>query len=589
MALYKGALITTVLTVLRWSLSIGNKFFRVVPAETILVIVATLVSQVTILLAFLLPLKILILLGSTGVPRYFPSFFEGIGHDLLVVLLSFAAIVFYFIYHLAEKVVALSADRGSKVLLERNQKIALFDNQEEVASRGYQRYSRSLAGSVFLLLVALALIWLYPELLAVLVGFSVMVFLFFAVTYENNEGMKGSLDDAPGRVVNTATGMGFLLTFGFMVAQFLMGEPPSLLVAIISLILMRQGFSRLTALVNDLKGLYTQRFKLNALFFHGHVLINESKRHENNFWSLLDSSQREQWLVDILKSVVVQPISKLDIEWWQLGGQDIACLRVCGFDDGMSKISDHMIKVFNTNRKSLAKHEATLLSVATGLPALSLTYVDEVGGLHCHVFEWEPVKKIPKKQLNVAKQKMVEKLLSVEPAQTLVSQFKRSRPPIWQRVDSSLIARLLTVAEMLSPKHVRNVERFGEKLPLIMNRLRELPLTIINPEFGPETFLETEEKGELVLAHWGRWSLEPVGANWPVEPKLIENIAVALESAKTQRVALHDVGEKDLCLSALVFSLERFYARQAYVSAIKMIPRILSYFAMARKENQGKV
>ena len=564
-----------ILTILRWSISIGNKFLRVVPRETSVVVFATLVSQVAILLAFLLPLKILMLLGSSGIPRYFPSSFANVDRDLLVILLSLSAIGFYFLHLLTERVIAFSADRGAKLLLERSQKIALFENQEEVAKRGYQRYSRSLAGSVFLVLVAIVLAWLYPELLAVLVGYSIVVFILLVVLYARQGSLKASLDEAPDRIVNTATSVGFLLAFGFMVTQFLLGTPPGLLVAIVSLILMRQGFSRITGVVNDLKGLYFQRFKLNALFFHGHVLVNETKKHETNFWSLLQSPQREQWLRDVLRDVSSRPVGSVKVHWWQLGGQDIAAFRVRSFDHEGARIAEHLVKLFNTKRSSLAKHEATLLSGSSVLPALPLLSVDDVEGLHCHVFEWISAKKVPLKQVQTARQQMVEMLLTVEPEKTLVSQFSRSRPPIWQRIDSRMLERLHTVAEMLGGDYASHVERFGEQQGVIMSRLRQLPLTVVNPDLGPDAFLKTEN-GELLLALWGRWSLEPVGANWPVPPKQLDRLGDALEEAKTSRRALRDVRSEDACLAALMFSLEKLYARQDFVTALKLIPRILA-------------
>ncbi len=212
-----------------------------------------------------------------------------------------------------------------------------------------------------------------------------------------------------------------------------------------------------------------------------------------------------------------------------------------------------------------------------------------MAGLHCHVFEWEPVRKISRKQLSASRQKVVEKLLAVEPDQTLASQFKRSRPPIWQRIDSRVIERLHTVAEMLDSNHVDQVKRFGEHLGTIISRLRELPLTIVNPDLGPDAVLESEKDGELLLAHWGRWSLEPVGANWPVEASQLQHLPGALEGAKAERVALRDVSKEDACLAALIFSLEQFYARQAYVSALNLIPRILSCLETVPAETRATV
>jgi len=57
-----------VLSALRWFFSVGLKVFHVVPWATSLGVVCTLVSQVASLLAALLPLKVIILLGSERIP-----------------------------------------------------------------------------------------------------------------------------------------------------------------------------------------------------------------------------------------------------------------------------------------------------------------------------------------------------------------------------------------------------------------------------------------------------------------------------------------------------------------------------------------
>ncbi|WP_337133530.1 hypothetical protein, partial [Staphylococcus aureus] len=226
-------MLENILIALRWSFSIGNKFLRVVPKDTLVIVAATLVSQFSILLAFLLPLKILMLLGSTGVPRYFPTVFANYDRDVLVIVLSLAAIGFYLMYFVAEKLIVYGSRHGADLLLRRSHKITLFENQEGIASRGYQRYARSLASGVFLFLVASVIAWLYSELLLVLIVYVVLAFFTLAMLYAKGGKLRSGLDEAPGPIVNTATSIGFLLAFGFMVAQFLFGNPPGLLVAII--------------------------------------------------------------------------------------------------------------------------------------------------------------------------------------------------------------------------------------------------------------------------------------------------------------------------------------------------------------------
>ena len=80
-----------ILMSLRWAVSIGSKLIRVAPGYTFSVIIFTLISQVSMLLAFFLPLKVIILLGSSRIPRYFPESWKSFDHDQLVITLAVAA------------------------------------------------------------------------------------------------------------------------------------------------------------------------------------------------------------------------------------------------------------------------------------------------------------------------------------------------------------------------------------------------------------------------------------------------------------------------------------------------------------------
>ncbi|TLF47251.1 hypothetical protein FEI13_16380 [Halomonas urmiana] len=568
-------MLKNVLGVLRWSVSIGNKFFRVVPKETLIIVVATLISQVAIVVAFLLPLKVLILLGSSGVPHYFPESFANIEKDFLVIVLSCSSVVFYFTYLFAEKVVSLCSARGADLVLKRNNKISLFDNQEDVAKRAYQRYSRSLAGSIFILLVALAVGWLYPDLLVVLVAYVLFVIIGFSALCSKSVGFKLSLENSPGKITGSAFSVGFLLAFGFMVGQFLLGTPPGLLVAIVCLILMRQGSSKATGLVSDLKGLYSQRLKLNALFFHGHVLINEVRKNEVNFWTLLTSPRLEEWAKSVLtKTAGIKDENFLRVFWLQRGGQDVAYLRVQvgGFKE--NKSAEYLLKLYNVNRSSLAKHESTLLIGNYSLPSLPMLAVEEVDGFHCHVFEFPTVKSVNDKNPVTEKTRIIEELWAIEPDNTLVSQFKRSRPPIWQRIDHFMLQRIKTVASLMDAEAFNRVERLELQLNMLLRRLSDLPLSIVNPDMGLDVMLETEN-GELLLTNWGRWSLEPIGANWSTQPKQLQLVSRALERASCSRSSLLDVNAVDVRLSAMFYELEKQYARHNFVTALTLVSQIL--------------
>ncbi|MGR4068064.1 hypothetical protein [Billgrantia sp. C5P2] len=526
------------------------------------------------------------LLGSGGVPRYFPSFLANYNKDVLVIALSIAAIGFYIAYMVAEKIISFGSHRGANYLLLKSHKVTLFENQEGIARRGFQRYSSSLASSVFLFLVAVALFWLYPELLIFIAFYVAMAFLVVALLYSKVEKIKTGLDTAPGAIVTTLTNIGFLLAFAFMVGQFLAGDPPGLFVAIISLIMMRQGFSRITGIVNDLRGLYIQRFKLNALFFHGHVLVNEPKQHETNFWTLFRSPQLEEWLSNVLQGVVSRPIDELRIQWFKLGMSDIVALHVQVYGPDKNVHGAYLVKLYNANRSSLAKHEATLLAEDTNLPALKLLSVNEVEGFQCNVMQWNSEKRLSQKEFLRVRDRVSARLMSIEPEKKILSRFTRSRPLLWQRINTVMLERLHTVAELLGREHVDYLERLGKELEAIKCRLGELPLIIVNPDQEADLILKADN-GKFVMIHWGRWALEPIGANWPTQTSQFEKLGSALEEAKSARPALHNVSIEDVNLSALMYAFEKMYARQNFVGALKLIPRILRCLDVAPETSRA--
>ncbi|WP_413616479.1 hypothetical protein MRB56_09880 [Halomonas cupida] len=562
------------LSALRWSLSIGNKIFRVVPKETVLVVVATLVSQFSLVLASLLPLKVVMLLGSTSIPRYFPSFFSGIDRDVLVVSLGLLAVGFYVLHLLSEKVVSYGSSTGAASLLEKSQKMTLFENQSEIASQGYQRYSRSLASSILLILISVGLSLVYPNLALTLLIFILLSFFVLYALYSAGGKVKEGLDDAPGKIVGTATNIGFLVAFSFMVGHFLWGNPPGLLVAVVALILMRQGFSRITGLVNDLKGLHSQRFKLNALFFHGHILVNEVKKHEANFWSLLQSADSDSWIVALLKNTVDETVSKIKVKWTQLGVPDVAAFTVEAFGHADDVKGKYIIKLFGSNKKAQARHEATLLLANQSLPALPLLDVDEIYGLNCHVFEWFPVGEVLPKRIKTAKDVIAGNLMAVEPGRDLVSRFSRSRPMLWQRVDEKLVDRLVTISRMVGGGLDSYASELSCKHVEIIRRLKKLPLVIVNPEISQDLIYK-DEGGDLLLIHWARWSLEPVGAGWSVEPEQLDQLDSAIQEAQEKRAIFKDVSIDDAKLAAFLFEVERLCRRQQFIQALRLIPVIL--------------
>ncbi len=555
----------------RWLWTLGRKFLRVALGPTLLVIPATLVSQISQLLAFLLPLKVIILFGSDGFPRYFPQELMQFDRDVLIVSLSIATPAFYLLHLAMERLIHWLANRGAGHLLERSRKIVLFENQDDIATASYRRYAGALADAVFIACVWLVLGLVYPLVGLAMVVYTLLCIAVAGIAYRVSEAFRQRIEDSLASILSVFSALGFLLVFFLLVAQFVSGSAPNFLVVIISLILARQTFNRKSRLVNAIVNLYEKRRNLNALFFSGHSLSRVDDRLEE-FWSLFEPHTREDWLRQLLdKQLAIDP-RRLHIQWRQTGVNDLVALEVAAYDAAEELMGQYLIRVYGKKSSLLSSHEATLLLDPSSehLPSLPLLAVGEVGKWLYHLFS------LPGGCASVKASEHTEQFLSAlwayEPPQDLAARYARSHPMLWQRLDSALIKRLTMAAGEEDGLLVRKLE---DHLPRMLTAVQELPLIVVNPDINANTLMQDAE-GELWVNYWARWTLEPIGSDWPLGQKSLANLPQGLQRASVRRPALQSVDVQAVTLAALLFEFDWLCAKQQYLDALALIPDLLA-------------
>lgn len=551
----------------RWSGWLGAKFFWAVPGSTTTVVVATLVSQVSMLLAFFLPLKVIILLGSEGVPRYFPPSFGQLDRDTLILFLSLATIAFYALYLLADRLVQFAAGRGAQRLLQRSSKIVLFENQDDIAAQAYRRYSSALAGGVFVGLALLLVGWLYTGAAWTMVSYMVVAGAALVGGTILSPRLHERLEDELGGTMSVLAAVGFMLVFAYLVVDFLYRDPPGLIPAIIALLLSRQAFQRLSGIVPGLTGLYRERSRLDALFFHRRALVPDTRPRKKSVWRLVEPETRRDWVADAIAEISGEPPgADAEITWWQTGVIDVPMLH-CLAADG----NDFLIKLFGENRSGQAQHEATLLAEPiAGLPGPEWGGVMEVRGFQCHVFRLHGDRTPTGKESRAALATVRERLLRVRPDHTLTARYRRSRAFLWQRLDEALIAQLRVATDA----RTRDLpERLSGRLHAWREWLRSTPLAFTNPDLRPANLVMTAD-GEPYLLHWGRWTLEPAGTGWAATTSGIKTLKEALAMAQTERHDLAEAQPDQYVLAAMTAQLEVDCKGQQYTAALAQLHRI---------------
>ncbi|WP_018649220.1 MULTISPECIES: hypothetical protein [unclassified Thioalkalivibrio] len=554
---------------IRWSARLGAKFFWAVPGATSAVVLATLVGQVSMLLAFFLPLKVIILLGSEGIPRYFPPAFAAVERDALIVWLSLAAVGFYGLYLVADRIIALGSERGAGQLLARSRKMVLFEGQDEVASSAYKRYANALAGGLFVFLVIVLLLWLYPAVAGLMLVYSAVVAVALLLGQVFSSRFREWVEEQLGVTLSVLGAVGFMLSFVYLVADFLYRDPPGLIPAIIALLLSRQAFTRLSSLVPALSRLYEERARLDALFFHRRAFAPSGQDTKKALAPLFLPERRKEWVPSVLEALTGEPWpADGTIRWHQLAAGEVFALD-CRTPEGPR----YLVKLFGARHTGQARHEATLLTdPPVGLPAPEWVGATEVRGFQCHVLRLPAEGKGPG-QTDDAADRVREALLPLQPDKALVQRYARSRAFLWQRLDDALLEPLRAATGGATEQHL---EVLRASLPEWQTHLRDTPLAFLNPDLNPENLLEAPEAEGLMVLHWGRWSLEPAGAGWRTNPKALEALREALAGARNQRPSLAEASEQQLILSALTAQLEKELNGQRFSKALKPLKPIRS-------------
>lgn len=553
---------------IRWCLSLGNKFFRVVPWQTSWVVLLTLSSQLTSLLAFFLPLKVVILLGSEGIPRYFPASWSSVDRDLLIVSLSGATVAFFLLHLIAERGIDWVTGVGTARLLAKSRKVILFRNQDELAGSAYQRYTRALASVCFIAISMATMFWLYPGIAIVISLHGIIVALLLLGLSLISSGFKEKLNVRLNQLLKLAGGVGFFIAFGFLVADFVLGSPPSLIVAIVAILLLRQMTNRVVSLVKDMVWLQKQKTKVDALFFHGKVLMPTTKP-EKTIWPLIARETREAVVSAVYRELVDGAGNLQRITWHQTGVQDVAGLRFVS--DG----EYYLLKIYGTRRKGLALHEASLVSEdIAGLPSPEFLGTTVIQKFSCLLYRLPNGYQPSTTSLRTSELEVRSRLMSVSLSQDIICRFERSKPMLWQRLDSQLCRQLYSAAA--SDNEYERVAIFEGYLGILQRILRSLPLALVVPDIKEDQlWLLFDGSGPLVT-HLGSWSVEPLGAGWPVKPCALSKLEIFLKEKSSTVGAFSEVDPINVELAALTYALEDECNRQRFIQALSLVEVINS-------------
>lgn len=235
---------------------VGRLFFGIAPLRTTLIVIMGVVSQVALLVASFLPLKVIFLMGGGSINV---DFLQG---ENAVVVLS-AAAVMLFCLHVVFDVISIAM---SLRIVGANSPEEHGSKGVEAVVGGYSRYSRGVSSQFFVLV---SLVGLYC--INTLLFCFFWLFLLFAIicTYgviSHSSWVAARWNRSFSKMIRSIGAGGALLGFIVVIFEHYSGVQLSVMTMVFSLLLLRQLFRHQAEMVVSMVALMRHRESFTKLF-----------------------------------------------------------------------------------------------------------------------------------------------------------------------------------------------------------------------------------------------------------------------------------------------------------------------------------
>lgn len=574
---------------LAWFFQVIGTFLRIRPWTTLGIVLMSAGSRVTSVVATLIPLKVILLAGSSGVPSYF-RFFIGPGQkEIWIIILALGAVACYFFSVALDAMAARLSEKGSQHVLQEAEAIPLLNNQQDAARDYYSKFCRVLSDATFVLTAVIAGLFLNFWLFVFLTALIFAAFAFSALPARTIDQippgkMAAYIRDDLNNYTKILSTTLFLASFLFLLALFFLSESPNIIGAILSIIILRQMLGAQTQAVKDSVSLGKSRHEINALVFRD-VQFKPRKNPIEKVHRELFNKETRQKIAEKELSDKMPLSAPPEVQWVDpaIPGLDIFAITARR-NDPEEKI--HLLQqVFAPKQYRKIEHELFLFQYVPRkeLLAPDLISVFFAGPFQCQICSYGAGKPPDEEQWQEAEFELTRQIWSCRPPPELVRLYSASAPLLYHRLNRELISHLEIAVDTRDEQE--KLELFRQNLAEIRKMLRSIPLYVYNPDFNRKNAVRGHADDFLVIS-WSRWTLEPLGAGLPKHLREKELEALLENVQSTRKDIPQNLSARDLTTAAMCFDLEGMIRKKKYKASLGMMDKISTRIRQFKEENR---
>lgn len=562
-----------------WFISILTALSHVRPIPTWVVVVMIGSGRITNILAFFLPLKVILLAGSEGVPRYFQAFIEVDQKMHWVIWLTVAAFVSFIVTQVLERIASRMASVAGAEVAAAASELSVVSNQDAQAQAYFGRICSVAAYLLFMVVgFAVGMALNAPVFLIVVTMLALLFVCLCWIFYtEGTDGWGGRVrkfsEENPRDITRIISSAGFLVGFLVILHPFVLGEGQNILIAILSVVLLRQTLNVLPSIVSEAVSLSTSRHKVDALVFPQVHFQAPERKERRSVRDVFDKPNRE---TDIRRLLVASgfDVKGVEVIWADCAIRGLITFRACAERAQSENRQYFQLQVFPQPVAKRLEDEQFLFSHVSrqALNAPEVVGMFSKAGFECQLTEFGEGGSIRTADWPVFQQTLLRQHWSCVPPDNLVRAFASSRGFLGARLSGDLVARLEVAAD--SEADVDALATFESRLPEIQRLVNRMPVYVHNTHLNRGNLAQKPD-GEVLVMSWSAWTLEPIGAVLPrrAPPAKLRQWVADL---RTHREDIPpDFSPSHLRLASACFELERAITREKFNQGMKLVHRIL--------------
>ena len=573
-------LIKNSLSSVSWLRKLTRRILAVTPLNTVVSVLVTMAAQVFLVLAFLLPLKVVLLVAGEGIPRFLQGFVNQENRDAAIIFFATLAIACYGGYHLCQSIAQRNIRKGTSRLVGQAEKLSIFDEQAQLTETGYTRFVEGVASTALLIIWLSIGLWLNTAIFGALSLIFVVEYLLLALLVNRPRGspekLRYTVETGPTKTARLLASINFLIVFLLLIVQFLSARESAIgaqaredwasspIVAILSIILIRQVLQRAVSVVGVMEYMARQRLRLMPLFFPSTKYLPTTPKTDA-FLDTLLPEVRDSWLADCLGDLTDEPVGLRDCRCRD------ALINGVIYLDILDRSGRWFGKYFSQGNALKAAHEAELLSRHPDDLPLSLAYRGKstIEGHHLLLFEGAEMSPMPREDWPARALSLLFEAWTFEPDRELIKAYLRTHSLLPERLDEKRLALLEIAIE--DNKEAQSLAEFQTAWIAIHQHVQQLPLVVHNPQMTVADSWAIGEQGEPICLHWSNWRLEAVGC----DPYILKFDAGALTDALAEMKCHRPMGQAvtagDLQLVARLVLLEKALLRNNPRQAVETL------------------